>query len=392
MHIAESLNRAVKGQPESRHRHTWADISPEAIRHNVRAFQALLSERSLLMAVVKADGYGHGAVQTAAAALQAGAGYLGVAFADEAFELRRAGITAPILILGYTAPEFAAAAVEHDVTVTVFTRESLQAVIGHAERSGKQARVHLKIDTGMTRLGVSAPQEALELAAIAAGSPHAELEGVFTHFAEADRAASRFTEEQFASFMKIVRHLETNGIRIPLVHCCNTAGTIHFPHMHMDMVRIGIGLYGVNPCAERPVVAVNLKKAMHLRTKIAALTWIPAGQSVSYGRTYRAERETLIAVLPVGYADGLPRSLSNIGSVLVKGRRAPIVGTICMDQMMADVTDVPKLAAGDEVVLFGDEVPVEEIAALTGTIGYEVLCGISKRVPRVYGEADRDRA
>lgn len=390
MDNADTLHKRNGSKREGNSRHTWADVSLDAIRHNVRAFQSLLEDGCLLMAVVKADGYGHGSVQTASAALSAGAAYLAVAFADEAFALRHAGITAPILILGYTTPEFAAEAVDQDVAVTVFERDTLQAVIESAERSGKLARVHVKIDTGMTRLGVRTAEEALELARMAAASPHVVLEGVFTHFADADRSGSGYTEQQFARFMQIVRHLEANGITIPLKHCCNTAGTIHYPHMHLDMVRVGIGLYGLNPCEDRSLQDLPLRKAMHLKSRIAALKQIPAGQHVSYGCTYRAESERLLAVLPVGYADGLPRALSNIGAVLINGRKAPIAGTICMDQMMVDVTDIPHIAIGDGVLLFGDDedgasLPVDGIAALTGTIGYEVLCGISKRVPRIYG-------
>lgn len=390
MDNADTLHKRNGTKREGHYRHTWADVSLGAIRHNVRAFQSLLQDGCLLMAVVKADGYGHGSVQTASAALSAGAAYLAVAFADEAFALRHAGITAPILILGYTAPEFAAEAVDQEIAVTVFERDTLQAVIESAERSGKLARVHVKIDTGMTRLGVRTAEEAMELARMAAASPHAKLEGVFTHFADADRSASVYAERQFASFMQIVGQLEENGISIPLKHCCNTAGTIHYPHMHLDMVRVGIGLYGLNPCDDRSSRELPLRNAMHVRTKIAALKWIPEGQHVSYGCTYRAKSKRLLAVLPVGYADGLPRALSNIGAVLIKGLKAPIAGTICMDQMMVDVTDIPHAAIGDDVLLFGDDedgasLPVDDIAALTGTIGYEVLCGISKRVPRFYG-------
>lgn len=341
------------------------------------------------MAVVKAGGYGHGAVQTATAALQEGAKYLGVAFADEAFELRQAGITAPILILGYTPPEFAAAVVEHDITVTLFTMDVLHAVIDHAERTGRQARVHLKVDTGMTRLGLRTPDEVLELASAAQASRHILLEGIFTHFAEADRRRSSYTEEQFATFMRIVDAVESAGIHIPLKHCCNTAGTIHFPQMHLDMVRVGIGLYGLNPCEDSSAASFHLMKAMDLKTRIAALKWVPSGQYVSYGCKYSTEGSRLLATLPIGYADGLPRVLSNIGSVLIKNEKAPIVGTICMDQMMVDVTNIPDVSVGEMAVLFGNgdngaSLPVEEIADLAGTIGYEIFCGVSKRVPRVY--------
>jgi alanine racemase len=370
------------------YRHTWAEISLDAIEHNVKTLKARVLTSARFMAVVKADGYGHGAVQVAKTALEAGADLLGVAFLDEAIQLRRAGIDCPILVLGYTPPESVEAAVKNRVTVTVFTGQVMEAVIDCAKCSRQRAFVHLKLDTGMTRIGVADRETALSLARMATSSPWVTLEGVFTHFASADSPDESYTRRQFRTFLEYVEYLERHGIRIPVKHCCNSAAMLRFPEMHLDMVRVGIALYGLLPFSGPLPGLPELWPAMQWKTRIASLKPVPARQSVSYGRTYHTERPSLIATIPAGYADGLSRRLSNRGSVLVKGRKAPIVGTVCMDQTMLDVSAIPDVRGGDVALLFGRTeegcLPVEEMASLLGTINYEIVCLVGKRVPRVH--------
>jgi len=370
------------------YRETWAEVSLDAIAHNVRTIKATLRRSCRLMAVVKADGYGHGAVQVARAALEAGADWLGVAILDEALQLRASGIACPILVLGYTPPASVEAAVKHGIAVTVFAENELDAVIACAERLRQHADVHLKADTGMSRLGVTDPQAAVALARKAASSPWVRLQGVFTHFASADSPDETYARKQYRDFLAFIEYLERHGIRVPLKHCCNSAACLRFPDMHLDMVRVGIALYGLLPFSDPMPGLPKLLPAMSWKTKIAALKQVPAGQPVSYGCTYRPSRPSRIATIPAGYADGLSRKLSNRGSVMIRGRKAPIVGIVCMDQTMVDVDAIPGVRAGDEVLLFGRSgesvLPAHEVASLLGTIHYEIVCAVGKRVPRVY--------
>ncbi|MEK8131528.1 alanine racemase [Paenibacillus filicis] len=370
------------------YRHTWAQISLDAIGANIRSFQALLRPGIRLMAVVKADAYGHGAIPVARAALAAGATHLGVAFLDEALQLRLAGIGAPILILGYTPPASVIAAVEHDIAITVISSETLDALEAAVRTIGKKAKLHLKLDTGMTRLGTASAEEAWTLLRRIQANPLLELEGVFTHFADADNLDSAYTRKQFALFGEMLQTMRIHGTEKVLRHCCNTAATLLYPDMHLDMVRVGVGLYGLYPIAEART-RTRLIPAMRFCTTIAALKHVPQGQAISYGCTFQPAKDSLIAVMPVGYADGLPRQLSNRGHVLVRGVRVPIVGTVCMDQTMLDVSAIPGLLPGEEVTLFGQDplgppLGAAEWAVLMNSIHYEVVCGIGKRVPRVY--------
>ncbi|MGF7032498.1 alanine racemase [Paenibacillus mucilaginosus] len=369
-------------------RDTWADISLDAIEHNTRTTKAMLAPSCRFMAVVKADGYGHGAAETAEAALRGGADHLAVAFVDEALHLRRSGITAPVLVLGYTPPHAVEPAVRAGVSLTVFTEDVLAEAIACTDRLAMPLRVHFKADTGMTRVGVTTPEELVQLVRLAAASRYVQTEGLFTHFACADGPDDRYTREQFAAFEAYRAALRQNGLHVPLHHCCNSAATLRYPELHLDLIRFGISLYGLLPSEECRPEGRHLQPAMSLRTRIVSLRRIPPGRTVSYGGTFTAQRETLIATLPVGYADGLSRRLSGRGSALVRGRRAPIAGRVCMDQTMLDVTDVPGAAVGDEVTLFGSsggsDLPVDEVAELMDTISYETVCLIGKRVPRVY--------
>ncbi|MCU6710532.1 alanine racemase [Paenibacillus sp. J5C_2022] len=368
------------------YRDTWAEISQDAIAHNITLFKSHVHERCKVMAVVKADGYGHGAVETAREAIKGGAGYIGVALLDEALQLREAGIATPILILGYTPPRSVTTAIAHGITLTVYDCEVLNAIIACSNLLGIQAAIHLKVDTGMSRIGVQSIEEAVQLAELAARSPQIKLEGLFTHFASADDDNAAYTEQQFQTFLAFADALRERGIPVPIRHCCNSAAAMRYPAMHLDMVRIGIALYGLHP-ASAMKHDWPLKQAMSLRSRISAIRHIAPHQPVSYGCSFVPERPSVIATIPIGYADGLSRQLSNRGCALLRGERIPIAGRICMDQTMLDVTDIADARAGDEVTLFGRSggqlLAIDELAHVMNTINYEVVCLIGKRVPRV---------
>ncbi|MGG6310919.1 alanine racemase [Paenibacillus macerans] len=372
------------------YRDTWAEISLAAIAHNTRLFRKQAAEGSRLMAVVKANGYGHGAVESARAAINAEAEYLGVALVDEALQLREAGISQPILVLGYTPPRGVETAVRHGITLSVYTDEVLQEAIACAKRQRRQARIHLKLDTGMTRIGLPSAGAVIEMAGkAAAAAPSILLEGLFTHFADADGPDPEFTRQQFARFCACIDALAVRGIHIPIKHCCNSAAAMRFPEMHLDMIRVGIALYGLHPSERLRLPEYPLRQAMQLKTKIAALHRIEPGRTVGYSRTYRAPSERITATIPIGYADGLSRALSNRGYAMVRRQRVPIIGRICMDQAMLDVTAVKGVQTGDEVALFGgtkasEGISIDEVAGWMNTVNYEVVCMIGQRVPRIY--------
>lgn len=362
----------------SSHRNTFAAIDLNAIKTNATHFKESLSQGAQLMAVVKGNGYGHGALPVAKAALAGGATYLGVAILDEAIELRDAGITAPILVLGYTAPEALQEAVSRNITITIFNQEVRDALLDFMATSNHQAKVHLKTDTGMGRVGVQTTEELLELARPLANHPTIELEGLFTHFAEADNLESSFTDEQFERFLGFAHALDDAGITVAIKHCCNSAGTLYHKDKHLDMVRVGISLYGLLPDVAL-TFPLPLTQAMTLYTSVVAIRTLPRGSSISYGRTHTLHSERKVATLPIGYADGLSRALSNVGFAYLDGKEAPIIGRVCMDQTMIDVTDLQAVHVGDLV-----EFPIDQMATLTGTINYEIVCAISNRVPRIY--------
>lgn len=370
------------------YRNTWAEISLDAIKHNTEQYKNYIKKAVKLMAVVKADGYGHGAFPIAKAVLQAGADYLAVALLDEALLLRETGITEPILVLGYTPIRSLKEAILAGVDVTVFSEDVLNEIICQSEQLQKRVSIHLKVDTGMSRIGVQSSEEALLLAKKSMASPYIDLKGVFTHFADADNEDPSYTMKQYKEFISVISYLDHHHIHIPLKHCCNSAGTMNFPEMHLDMVRVGIGLYGLYPKASLKKHSISLRQVMTLKTKIAALKRVSKSQPISYGCTYAPLRDSCIATLPIGYADGLSRHLSNRGQFLVNGQKVRVAGRVCMDQTMIDVSDVPACQRGDEVIIFGgdDQVfqSIDEIASLMGTINYEVVCLIGKRVPRIY--------
>ena len=369
---------------------TWAEVSLGNLEHNYRDLRACAPD-SKFLGTVKANAYGHGAVPVARRLVELGADYLAVACLDEAAELRRAGITAPILILGYTPPELAAEAVELDVTQGVFTQSLARALSGAAGAAGKRAKVHLKVDTGMSRLGVldHDPEEAArELAALCA-LPHLEPEGVFTHFADAD-GDEEYTMLQFTRFLDVLRELEEKyGRTFEIRHCAASAAVLNYPCTHMDMVRPGIALYGHYPAPScEGLDGPGLRPVMSLFSRVAAVREFPAGTPVSYGRTASFGPEGgRTAVLPVGYADGLHRALSNQGGVWLDGRVRPIMGRVCMDMCMVGLDEGAGVKPGDVAEVFGPHLPVERHAELAGTISYELLCAVAPRVPRIYTDA-----
>jgi len=359
----------------------WAEIDLGAVRDNVRALRRLLREGTRLLAVVKADAYGHGAVAVAHAALDAGAAMLGVATIDEGIELRAAGIRAPILLLGYTPPEEAETVVAHDLAATVFQPETARALSAAGVRAGRAARVHLKIDTGMGRIGV-APSDALALARELSALGSVVLEGCCTHFATADELDLRPARAQLNTFLTVLRHLEDAGVPPGIRHAANSAAVLALPEAHLDMVRPGIALYGVPP-APHLVERVSLRPVMRLRARVSYVKRVQAGTPIGYGHEYRTERAATIATIPVGYGDGYPRLAGGRSRVALGSRRLPVAGRVSMDQCTIDADDAA-VRVGDEVELWGEGVRIEEVAAAAQTIAHEVLTGVSRRVPRVF--------
>ncbi|GIO31894.1 MULTISPECIES: alanine racemase [Paenibacillus] len=375
------------------YRATQAEINLDHLRDNCQAFRRALPEGMRLLACVKADAYGHGAVETARELERAGADYLSVAFLDEAIQLRRAGIQAPVLVLGYTPPEGIRAAWEHRITVTAFSPEVLEAIRNLPEESLKQPlKVHIKIDSGMGRLGLLPGDAAVSFVEKALETPQAEVEGLFTHFSKADEEDKSYTHEQYRRFASVVSALEQKGIRLPILHTGNSATAIDMPELSFNMVRIGISMYGLYPSDEVNRQRIALKPVLTLKTKAAFVKKLPPHWGVSYGARYVTEAEEMIATLPIGYADGYSRMLSGKAEVLIRGRRVPVVGTICMDQCMVSLRSFGKEAegiqAGEEVVLIGSQsgssITADELASWLGTINYEVVCMIAGRVPRLY--------
>ncbi|MGB9662457.1 MAG: alanine racemase [Moorellaceae bacterium] len=368
-------------------RPVWAEVDLQAIAHNTQQLKRLLAPQAELMAIVKANAYGHGAVPVARTALDYGASWLGVASVEEALELRQNGIKAPILVLGYFPLEEARTVIEADLSQTVFTLEQARALSRAARILDRPARLHLKVDTGMGRLGFL-PQEAVAAARAIAQLPGIALEGVFTHFANADARDKTYTRQQLNIFNRIIAELEREGIQIPWKHAANSGALIDLPESHFNLVRAGISLYGHYPSEEVDRGKLFLLPAMAFKTQVVLIKEVPAGTYISYGCTFCTPGPAKVATLPVGYADGYSRRLSNRAEVLVRGHRAPVVGRICMDYCMIDVTAIPDVEVGDEVVLFGRQgeacLPVEEVAGWLGTISYEVLCGVSHRVRRIY--------
>ena len=377
----------------------WAEIDLKAIAHNVSDLRRVTKPDARLMAVVKANGYGHGAVEVSRCALKNGASMLGVARIEEGIQLRKAGIQAPILVFGYTLPQLAGDLLQYDLTQSIATSAAARELSQAASSLAKPLKIHLKVDTGMGRLGLLPahdpaggaekinPDTVAEALAIAA-LDGLELEGVFTHFAAADSADKAYADFQLGLFLHFLKSLQKAGLNLALKHTANSGALIDMPQSHLDLVRPGISIYGLYPSDEVDRQRVSLQPAMTLKTQIIQLKKVPAGFKVSYGMTYTTPRPTTIATIPLGYADGLNRRLSSRGQMLVGGQRVPIIGRVCMDLTMLDVGSIKNVQMGDEVVVFGrqgnETLTVDEMAATLDTINYEIVTGISVRVPRIY--------
>lgn len=373
---------------------SWAEIDLDCISHNMKVIRSLLAPGCKVLGVVKADAYGHGDKKVALQMQADGVDWFGISNIEEGVGLRQAGIIKPILIFGATPVECAGTLARYRITQALFSPEYAEELSAAAVEAGVQVDVHVKVDTGMTRIGFVCTDgigAAADRIARACALPHLHPTGIFTHFAVSDELSEQsqaYTRGQFEKFMAVLEKLREKGITFPLRHCCNSAGVINYPEMHLDMVRPGIICYGLSPSDELRREA-DLRQAMTLKSVISMVKDVPEGSSVSYGRKFVSARPSRIATVPIGYADGYNRLLGGRAHALVRGEEAPVVGRVCMDQIMLDVTDVPGIQAGDEVTLLGDDgqggrISINAVGALCGTIGYEVVCLIGKRVPRVY--------
>ena len=372
----------------------WAEVDLSSIRHNFEEVQRLVKNQSRIMAVVKADAYGHGLTKTADCLNEAGADYFAIARLDEAITLRNHGIKKPILILGYTPPEATEELLKYNITQTVFSSDYATKLNKAASQAGKKLKIHIKVDTGMGRLGIvdeSNHEALLESISAINRLPNLEIEGLFTHFAASDEADKTSALEQLRLFKNILADIEKRGINIPLKHAANSAAIIDLPESYLDMVRPGIMLYGLYPSNGVHQQNADLWPAMQIKARIAQIKEVPAGFRISYGHTYTTPNATKLATIPLGYADGYRRQLSSAGKVLVHGQQAPIVGRVCMDQSVIDVGKIKNVKAGDEVVIIGRqehaEIPAERMACELGTINYEIVSTLMARVPRIYNDS-----
>ena len=376
-------------------RRTWAEIDLDALARDFQAVRQAANPQAKVCCVVKADAYGHGAVRMAQEFESLGADWFAVSNLEEALQLRLAGLNQPILVLGYTPPEEAAALSKHNISQCLYSLDYARELSHCAVEAGVTVKVHVKIDTGMSRLGfyyqdISRDEATVQEVKTACTLPGLYPEGIFTHFAVSDEGTEgdSFTMRQFGCFKEMIESLLRKGVSFEVRHCANSAAVFDYPLSHLDMVRAGIVIYGLYPSGtlrNRP----QLSPVLSLRSVVSHVKTVKPGATVSYGRVFTADREMKVATVPVGYADGYPRILSTQGAqVLIGGKRCPILGRICMDQLMADVTALPQVQVGDLVTLIGrdgeEEITVDELAALEGSINYEVVCGLSKRVPRVY--------
>lgn len=367
----------------------YARIDLDAIASNMEHMKQNLKPDTKIMAVIKADGYGHGAVQIAQM-LEAVSYVWGFAVAtlDEAVVLRAEGIHKPILVLGCVFPDQYMEMLKHDIRMNVYTEEMAVSISQMAERENMTAYMHIKLDTGMTRLGFDINKEAVESITRIAGLNNVCMEGIFTHFAKADETDKAFTKKQISDFVWMTEKLKENHVTFQYEHCSNSAAIIDVPEANFDLVRAGISTYGLYPSEDVCKDNVNLKPALALKSHVAFVKEIDANTPISYGGTYLSKKSMKIATIPVGYADGYPRSLSNTGYVLIRGKKAPIVGRVCMDQFMVDVTDIDGISFGDTVTLIGKDgnetITVEELSELSGRFNYEFVCDLGKRIPRVF--------
>ncbi len=369
----------------------WAEIDTEAVIFNLNSIKDKINANTKIIAVIKTDGYGHGAVALSKIYEQDTRiwGYA-VATADEAYELRESGAKKPILILGYAFPQSYEGLINEEVRLTVFTYEAACDISDTARRLGKSCKIHIKLDTGMNRIGIKTDTDGLELVKKIAGLPYIEIEGVFTHFARADEEDLTRARKQLSDYLDFVGELENKaGINIPMKHCSNSAGIVQMPEANLDAVRAGIILYGLYPSDEvKAMNKIALKPVLSLKSRVVHIKTVPSGQEISYGGTFTTTRDTRIATVCIGYGDGYPRGLSNIGKVLLHGKKVPIIGRVCMDQLMIDVTDIKDdIKVGDIVTLIGSDkdesITMEELGGLSGRFNYELACDLGKRIARV---------
>lgn len=367
----------------------YARVDLDAIASNMERMKQNLNDNTKIMAVIKADGYGHGAVQIAQ--MLENIDYIwgyAVATLDEAVVLKSEGMKKPVLVLGCVFPDQYMEMLKYDIRMNVYTEEMAEAISQMAAREGVTAYMHIKLDTGMTRLGFDTSQASVESIHRISKMNNVCMEGIFTHFAKADETDKTFTQRQIKDFIWMTDKLKEKGVEFEYVHCANSAAIIDVPEAHFDLVRAGISTFGLYPSEEVNKENVKLKPAMALKSHVAFVKEIEVGTPISYGGSYISEKPMKIATIPVGYADGYPRNLSNIGYVLIRGRRAPIVGRVCMDQFMVDVTDIDGVSFGDNVTLIGKDgnetITVEDLSALSGRFNYEFICDLGKRIPRVF--------
>ncbi len=366
-----------------------ARIDLDAIEYNIEKMKEKLDSQTKIMAVMKMDGYGHGAVPIAR--MLSGKDYIwgfAVATLEEGVSLRHGGVIKPILALGAVFPEQRKAMLENDIRMTCYTEKMAEEISKQAAELGKKAYLHIKLDTGMSRLGFPVNEESAASIEKIAKLPGIEMEGLFTHFAKADEADKDFTEKQFESYLWMKNRLAERGVDFQYYHCSNSAGILDMRHMDLDLVRAGIAVYGLYPSDETNRQEIPLKPALELVSHVAHVKWVEAGTPVSYGSTHITRRPTKIVTVPVGYGDGYPRSLSDKGYVLIHGQKAPVLGRICMDQFMADATEIEHVEYGDKVILVGrsgsETISVERLSQLSGRFHYEFVCALGKRIPREY--------
>lgn len=383
------MTRELQEKLESYQR-VWAEVDLDAIWENMVHMKENIAENTKILAVIKTDGYGHGGVPIAKMLEQLDFmfGYAAATY-EEAHVLREAGVKKPILILGYTFPYCYEELIREEIRPAVYRRDTVEELVAAAAKVGKKAKVHIKVDTGMGRIGITPDEEGLEFVRFLMGHPELEVEGIFTHFAKSDEEDKTSANHQLALFQNFIDRIQTElGLTIPVKHCSNSAAILEMPQANMDMVRAGITTYGLYPSEEVSKDIVPLRAAMSLYSHIVYCKTIHAGQSVSYGGLFTAQKDTRVATIPVGYGDGYPRSLSGKGYVLIRGKKAPILGRVCMDQFMVDISEIPGVMEGDKVTLLGvdgtERITAEELGELSGRFNYEFVCDLGKRIPRVY--------
>ena len=382
------MTRELQEKLESYQR-VWAEVDLDAIWENMVHMKENIAEKTKILAVIKTDGYGHGGVPIAKMLEQLDFmfGYAAATY-EEAHVLREAGVKKPILILGYTFPYCYEELIREEIRPAVYRRDTVEELVAAAAKVGQKAKVHIKVDTGMGRIGITPDEEGLEFVRFLMGHPELEVEGIFTHFAKSDEEDKTFTKEQLEKYLWMKEELKKRNVTFTYYHCSNSAGIIDLEEANMDIVRAGITTYGLYPSEEVSKDIVPLRAAMSLYSHIVYCKTIHAGQSVSYGGLFTAQKDTRVATIPVGYGDGYPRSLSGKGYVLIRGKKAPILGRVCMDQFMVDISEIPGVMEGDKVTLLGvdgtERITAEELGELSGRFNYEFVCDLGKRIPRVY--------